>query len=261
MFCWSGLSCHERYSNRKYWMSSQPWANQMAQGGIFDTSGNSGFGTANRIYVKYCSSDLWSGDVPASSATFNFAFRGARIVSAVMTALVQNHGMGPGHRLLFGGCSAGAIGAMSNLDAVSAQLAPVGVEVKGLLDAAALVDISPASWPWSPDLIPLQTLVEELVTVIQPTFPPACAARGYTGGAAWKCLFSAYRLPLVQTPFFANAVQFDDFEIQVRFLHRFVDDATRQAAGGERCMAVAVAPGFSALCADSLPVCAFSSSV
>ena len=195
-------------------MSSSTWASQMAQGGIFDTA-NSAFGNANRIYVKYCSSDLWSGDVAASSATFNFAFRGARSVSAVMTALVEQHGMsGPGNRLLFGGCSAGAIGAMNNLDAVAAQLASTGVEVKGLLDAAALVDIYPAAWPFSPDLIPLQTLVEELVYTIQPTFPASCAAKGYTGPAQWKCLWSAYRLPLVETPFFANAVQFDDFEIQ-----------------------------------------------
>lgn len=237
MFCWDGLSCHERYSSRQYFMSSQPWASQMAQGGIFDTV-NSAFGNANRIYIKvracalfpasrctltgsllcclqYCSSDLWSGDVPASSATWNFAFRGARIVSAVMTALVQNHGMsGSGQRLLFGGCSAGAIGAMNNLDSVAQQLSGTGVEVRGLLDAAALVDIYPTGWDWSPDLIPLQTLIEELVTAIQPTFPSSCAERGYTGPSLWKCLFSAYRLPLVQTPFFANAVQFDDFEIQ-----------------------------------------------
>jgi hypothetical protein len=51
MFCWDGLSCHERYSSRSYWMSSSTWASQMAQGGIFDTV-NSAFGNSNRIYVK-----------------------------------------------------------------------------------------------------------------------------------------------------------------------------------------------------------------
>ena len=71
MFCWSASSCTERYSSRLYWMSSTTWAPQMAQYGIFDT-GASAWGTANRVYVKYCSSDLWSGDVGASQATFNF---------------------------------------------------------------------------------------------------------------------------------------------------------------------------------------------
>jgi|APGre2960657444_1045066.scaffolds.fasta_scaffold01090_5 hypothetical protein len=216
MFCWDGESCQMRYSSRKYFMSSTTWDSQMAQGGIFDPSpANSGFATANRIYVKYCSSDLWSGDVAASDSTpGGFAFRGARIVNAVIASLVADKGMGatPGQRLLFGGCSAGAIGAMSNLDSVAAKV-PAGLQVQGFLDAAALVDIYPTGWDWSPDLIPLQTLVAELVSVISPLFPAACTAQ-YNGDNAWKCLWSSYRLPLVQTPYFANAVQFDDFEIQ-----------------------------------------------
>jgi hypothetical protein len=75
MFCWDGLSCHERYSSRQYFMSSQPWASQMAQGGIFDTV-NSAFGNANRVYVKVRAFALYpalrcpltgSAPVPASS--------------------------------------------------------------------------------------------------------------------------------------------------------------------------------------------------
>jgi hypothetical protein len=217
MFCFNGDSCHERHQTRPYWTGSAIWAPQMAQGGIFDDkSSMSGFADANLVYVKYCSSDLWSGDVPASQATWSFAFRGARIVSAVITSLVADKGMGaaPGTRLLFGGCSAGAIGAMNNLDAVTRALAvsAPSVQVQGLLDAAALVDIAPAGWPWSPDLIPLQQLIAALVAGIMPTFDPSCAAL-YTGADAWKCLFGQYRMPLLSTPFFMNGPQFDDFEI------------------------------------------------
>ena len=52
----------------------------------------------------------------ASAATFGYEFRGSRIVAAVMQDLMQRHGLGSkdGTRLLFGGCSAGAIGAMNN---------------------------------------------------------------------------------------------------------------------------------------------------
>ena len=122
--------------------------------------------------------------------------------------------MTAGDRLLFGGCSAGAIGAMINLDTVAAVAGESGVSVKGFLDAAALVDIYPTGWPWSPDLTPLQTLIAELVTLLQPPLASACVTKGYIGDHAWKCFFSAYRLPLISTPFFANAVQFDDFELQ-----------------------------------------------
>ena len=215
MFCSSGQSCHLRYGTKPYFMSSNTWATEMAQYGMFNTMpSDSAWAQANRVYGKYCSSDLWSGDVPSSSATWDFAFRGARIARAIITSLVADYGMGstPGERLLFGGCSAGAIGAMNNLDAVAA-MAPAGMQVQGLLDAASLIDIRPSAWPFSNELLPLQTQIAALVTAIQPTFEPNCAAR-YTGAAAWKCLLGGYRMPLLTTPFFANMPQIDDFEIQ-----------------------------------------------
>ena len=215
MFCSSGQSCHLRYGTKPYFMSSNTWATEMAQYGMFNTMpSDSAWAQANRVYGKYCSSDLWSGDMPSSSATWDFAFRGARIARAIITSLVADYGMGstPGERLLFGGCSAGAIGAMNNLDAVAA-MAPAGMQVQGLLDAASLIDIRPSAWPFSNELLPLQTQIAALVTAIQPTFEPNCAAR-YTGAAAWKCLLGGYRMPLLTTPFFANMPQIDDFEIQ-----------------------------------------------
>ena len=134
---------------------------------------------------------------------------------AVIDSLAKNYGFGatPGQRLLFGGCSAGAIGAMNTIDAVTVQAAALGVSTVGFLDGAALVDIDPAGWPWSASLIPLQTLVSWLVGMIEPAFPTACALM-YPGVESWKCLWSSYRLPLVTTPYFTNAVQFDDFFIQ-----------------------------------------------
>ena len=87
MFCWDGLSCHERYSSREYFMSSQPWASQMAQGGIFDTV-NSAFGNANRIYVKVRACALfpalcWPPDRLASCAASSIV----RLTSGLATCL------------------------------------------------------------------------------------------------------------------------------------------------------------------------------
>ena len=92
-------------------------------------------------------------------------------------------------------------------------MVPHGLQVQGLLDAASLIDIKPTGWPFSPDLIPLQTQIATLVSVITPTFAPTCVAK-YSGLAAWKCLLGQYRMPLLATPFFANIPQIDDFEIQ-----------------------------------------------
>jgi hypothetical protein len=77
------------------------------------------------------------GDTGPNNATWGYAFRGQRIITAALTQLVQQHGMGlwpagaPGKpRLLFGGCSAGARGAMVNLDRISATLNSLGVDMQ-----------------------------------------------------------------------------------------------------------------------------------
>ena len=125
MFCWDETSCNERYQSKSFWMSSNGWASQIAQGGIFsDDPSESPFATANLVYVKYCSSDLWLGSVSASPATYNFNFRGFDIIMAVIQSLISDQGMGSGDKLLFGGCSAGAIGAMNGAHAAPGGLAP-----------------------------------------------------------------------------------------------------------------------------------------
>ena len=53
---------------------------------------------------------------------------------------MQRHGLGSkqGTRLLFGGCSAGAIGAMNNLESVASTM-PGNVQTWGFVDGAALL--------------------------------------------------------------------------------------------------------------------------
>ena len=160
-------------------------------------------------------SPQWLGDVGASSATFGYSFRGARIIAATISSLVSTQGLGtlPGARLLFGGGSAGAIGALCALDSVAASV-PAGVRVQGLIDAAAMVDVYSSGWPWSSELVPLQTEVAKGVAVWGPVAPPACVQRGFIGSSAWKCWWSSYRMSFVQTPYFTNIVSLDDFELQ-----------------------------------------------
>ena len=133
----------------------------------------------------------------ASPATFGYSFRGARIVAATITDLLENKGMGaqPNAQLLFGGCSAGAIGAMNNMDAVAAQLPP-NVAVKGFLDAAALLNIQPTGWEWSSQLETLQSLVAKVAANINPVFPPYCASN--FPGEEWKCLIGQVRAHVVR---------------------------------------------------------------
>lgn len=296
MFCWDQNSCDMRYQSKDWWMSSKDWEPQMAQGGIFsNVASESPFYNANLIWVKYCSSDLWNGDANKSSATFGFYFKGSQIIQATIQDLIKTHGMGAqpgaaqpaapvhsrlppckartplsrfagqltdvacsvtsGQRLVFGGCSAGGIGAMNALDSVAAMVPP-GLEVQGLLDAAALLNVNPQDngWQWGPLLeplqargsneqntvahscrpgaslhfrssiefahpssaaaslfLPLQNLTAKLLAFDNPQLPEQCLQM--YPEETWKCTWGSFRLPLISTPYFMTASQFDSFEL------------------------------------------------
>ena len=103
-----------------------------------------------------------------------------------MQDLMQRHGLGSkqGTRLLFGGCSAGAIGAMNNLESVASTM-PGNVQTWGFLDGAALLDIQPRGWKWDPELEPLQELMANMSAFTVPQFPSYCAT--LFPGEEYKC--------------------------------------------------------------------------
>ena len=160
------------------------------------------------------------GDVGASNETFGYAFRGRRIIKAAIEQLVTQHGMGsvaPGTtappRLLFGGCSAGARGAMVNLDFVSETLAALNVsmEVGGLLDSGIWLDVIPAA----PGVTSLAEETQAAAALFNASeiYDETCAA-AMPVGEAWRCLMGQYRMPFLRTPYLANEAQFDSFQLE-----------------------------------------------
>lgn len=152
------------------------------------------------------------GDVGASAATFNMDFRGQRIVSATLNALVTSHGLPSGSLVVFGGCSAGARGAMVTLDLVAGMLGSYGAtgcDIKGLLDSGLWLDLAPLD----PSVMPLgeQTELAYGLFVSSALVPSACAAAN--PGAEYKCIMGQFRMPYVETPYFLNTAQFDDFQL------------------------------------------------
>jgi len=122
--------------------SSKYWQRSTKASGIFSRSANnSAFAAANLVYVRYCSSDAWMGN----TFMWEEEFRGAPTVYAVFDDLFANMGLASGAQLLFGGCSAGARGAMVHLDNVVAMLAQQGVQARGLLDSGLWLDVEPVT--------------------------------------------------------------------------------------------------------------------
>ena len=206
MWCWDQTSCQARMQSTPFEMSSVGWKPIQVVGGVFTSQTGNPFINYNKVYLGYCSSDAWMGDAAASSATFGYAFRGQRIISATMADLQARHGMSAGADIVFGGCSAGARGAMMNLDNIQA-MAPAGSTVKGLLDSGLWVDVEPIDTTQ----VSLQEQTQMISTFIEPgAVVPTTCAMAYAG-EEWKCLFGAYRLPFVETPYLINAAQFDSF--------------------------------------------------
>ena len=209
MWCWDQASCQARAAGTDFEMSSTNWPATEQVGGVFSTSTANRWADANKVYLAYCSSDAWVGDVEASPATYGFHFRGQRIIAATLSDLATNWGLDGSANVLFSGCSAGARGAMFNLDYVQALLPP-GATVRGLLDSALWLDLAPLDTTE----VSLQTQTQDVFDLVNPMarIPDACAA-AYPGQEGWKCIYGQYRLPFVQTPYFINAAQFDSFQM------------------------------------------------
>ena len=219
----SAQTCFVRNASTPWEMSSLHTGPSVALGGIFEISSKNPWAAANVAYVPYCSSDAWIGDIGASDATFGWAFRGQRILASVLASLVHTQGLGSqkgvefaaqSQRLLLSGCSAGARGAMMNLDYVSGILAENGlpsdrVEVSGLLDSPLWVDIEPAA----PSITSLMNETMAVLALVNATarLGPGCADA--IAGEEWKCLFGQYRMPFLLAPYLLNAAQDDKFEL------------------------------------------------
>ena len=76
-----------------------------------DTKENPRLREWNRVFIPYCSQDLWTGRRTAKSAeTFGVFFSGHHIIDAVLSRLQQRFGLAHASEILLTGESAGGIG-------------------------------------------------------------------------------------------------------------------------------------------------------
>jgi hypothetical protein len=213
-WCVDEPSCKARLSSPL--ASSKSWQAQDTLSGIFSPV-DTQFANVNTIYVKYCTSDAWFGDndTPFGSS-LSFPYHGRAVIDALFTSLVRDQGMGGGARVLFGGCSAGARGALFNLARVSTTLLalPGGVVswVGGLLDSAFWIDMQPLDNA----AMPFATQVQDAWALFNASAPgvvgASCAA-AYSGDNAWKCLMGQYAFQYIDEPFFQHSYQYDLFQL------------------------------------------------
>ena len=184
------------------------------------------FGGANLAYVPYCTSDLWLGDRAASNDTWGFAFRGSRVVRAVLRSL-QAQGLGDtaGTTLVLSGCSAGAMGSTVLCDRVGGWLRDsvrANVKVGCVFDSNLPVLDVPVVFGNREDadaplvFTPGESMAAsmpsslELYGVPDELYHPTCVA-ARPAAERWKCAFPQYVLEVLDTPWLTVASRFDSW--------------------------------------------------
>jgi O-palmitoleoyl-L-serine hydrolase len=180
---------------------------------VDDPVANPDFYGYNHVLLKYCSQDLWSGQVTKpSDGTFGYYFSGHLIFKAVVAALMEK-GMSNASEIILSGASAGGIGTWINADWLkeqfSASPSPPRVTIASIAGfyfyaypyqgvnhtQSDLADFRPQAWPRTYQL--WQSFADESCVAAIPSTP-------------WACLLSNYSHPYVSTPAFIFEAQTDE---------------------------------------------------
>lgn len=193
-------------------------------------------------YVPYCSSDVFSGDAPAT-ATSKWAFRGKSILNALVQDL-GGLGIASASDVAVAGCSAGAQTVVVNLDYVADLLAGVTkAPVSGIMDAGWFLNRVPlVARDTAPSIqfvrrcrdgscvcargvcappravsrrahaVLCCTRQQEALALWNGQVNEACAVA--YGDQRWQCYFSPVTVKYLKTRFFMHTEQFDAFQVR-----------------------------------------------
>lgn len=174
--------------------SSTTWPEHISVSGIFSTGDGNRFADFNKVFVGYCTSDLYSGTVAQGSGMLGWSFHGHYIVPSVLQDLKASHpGFGGGTELLFTGGSAGGIGTFVNYPMVKEAVS--WMPVKALPDAGWFLTTMK---PYSSKAAPIPKLLQEGMPAWRGVPPARCAAA--LGAKAWMCYSGPVVYPFMPAP-------------------------------------------------------------
>lgn len=118
-----------------------------------DPSVNPDLFTWNRVFVPYCSGDVWGGQLPDATNPFTDSgsdwtafFHGHRIVANVVDELFEKHDAASAEKAVLTGCSAGGIGTFTNCDYFADRYKGAGSV--GCRPEAGWFGLANAHWPY-----------------------------------------------------------------------------------------------------------------
>eukprot|EP00026_Physarum_polycephalum_P010963 Phypoly_transcript_11152.p1 GENE.Phypoly_transcript_11152~~Phypoly_transcript_11152.p1 ORF type:complete len:398 (+),score=40.12 Phypoly_transcript_11152:45-1196(+) len=195
-WCYDEPTCSQRNSTSNRMMSSKTWTNVWYPSGIFDqnTTNNPDWYDATYVYLPYCTSDSFSGNVTASAKTFGWSFLGKVVLQGVIQTLLPQ-GLSTATSVLVSGCSAGGAAVVANVDYVNSLLPPNANRVlKGHVDAGWFMFAT----PFSSVPITMQGILETGAKLWGGLPNPACAA-AYPENPG-MCYMGEFALPYFKVP-------------------------------------------------------------
>lgn len=177
---------------------------------LADSDANPRLRTFNRVFVPYCSQDLWTGQrTSASDETFGYYFAGRHVLAGVLDALDASSGLGGAKEIVLTGESAGGIGVWPNLDALAERYPKarvVGAPIAGFYafaypytgpghTSSRLADFREEAWPGH-------------VALWDAALDTSCAA-ALGPSRAYRCMLSNYSYPHVSSHVFITEAQTD----------------------------------------------------
>jgi hypothetical protein len=218
-FCYDTPSCQQRWQSTKHFMTSTQLPEILNDTTVSpdvnhwginsgNATANPRFYNANQVYLWYCSSDVYSGDIEASNKTGGFTFRGKVIVQTLIQHLLtqQSPPMTQAKHILLTGFSAGAMGVLNNADFVGAIVnkAVPTANYKAYADSGWMLD-APTYYQPGSSRYSVQTLYKNF----NAQFDYSCVAALEPVAQGWRCQFGDIVHSFITTPLFIAQYQFD----------------------------------------------------
>ncbi|XP_049782717.1 palmitoleoyl-protein carboxylesterase NOTUM [Schistocerca cancellata] len=213
-YCFDTETCLNRWTERRYLMSSSHWPETRTVGGILSSNQeeNPFWHNTNHVLVPYCSSDSWSGSRNKPLKDLQFTFMGAIIVSQVIEDLLPL-GLSKATSLMLAGSSAGGTGVIVNLDVVKDYLHnKVGlqqIEVRGVSDSGWFLDRDP--YIGNAQSQTSSVTVRKGLALWQGQLPARCVQK-YSSDP-WNCYFGYRSYPMLSAPLFVFQWLFDEAQM------------------------------------------------
>lgn len=221
-YCFSKQTCDTRYETMRRLMSSSKWPTTRTGTGILSPQPeeNPHWWNANRVFVPYCSSDVWSG-ATMNTEQNDYVFMGSLIIQEVIKELLTK-GLENAKVLLLAGSSAGGTGVLLNVDPVAELLKDLGhgsVQVRGLSDSGWFLDNKQYRNTDCIDTVSCAPTdaIRRGIRYWDSVVPEQC--RRLHEGEEWKCFFGYKVYPTLKRPVFVVQWLFDEAQMMVDNIH------------------------------------------